>query len=322
MPATLTHAVFAKDVYDILPNEISKKLDLDECKMFAQSVDSLKFYNLFSIITGKEIRKFQGYFHKNKTQDFFLNLLQFIRDNDLEEKDVYSFLVGFICHYALDSTVHPYVIYKTGYFQKKKPNTYKYNNVHAFMETFLDNDIIRRRLKKNPYTFDIAKYCFSIKPFSNELNHAINYSFYNTFKIRGMSDIYYKSLKQMRTAIKVFREDHSGIKKNLYKFVDTFTPKSVFRFEAISYHYPLEDRHNFLNQDHRMWRHPIVYDMTSKESFVDLYLKAIKLSKVLVCASFDYLNGKDIELEKVFTNISYVTGLDCNNKKELKYFEF
>ena len=27
-------------------------------------------------------------------------------------------------------------------------------------------------------------------------------------------------------------------------------------------------------------------------------------------------------LEKIFTDISYITGRDCNLKKELKYFEF
>ena len=62
--------------------------------------------------------------------------------------------------------------------------------------------------------------------------------------------------------------------------------------------------------------------MTSTESFVDLYLKAIKLAKVLSCASFDYISGKDIDLEKIFDNTSYVTGIDCNSPKELRYFEF
>ena len=71
-----------------------------------------------------------------------------------------------------------------------------------------------------------------------------------------------------------------------------------------------------------MWRHPVNYDVTSTESFVDLYLKAIKLAKVLMCASWDYLDGKDIELEKIFTNLSYVTGLNCDDERELKYFEF
>ena len=84
----------------------------------------------------------------------------------------------------------------------------------------------------------------------------------------------------------------------------------------------MEDKHNFLNSNHREWRNPVVYDMTSTESFIDLYLKALKQAKVLVCASFDYINGKEIDLKTLYTNKSYITGLDCSEKQELKYFEF
>ena len=322
MPATATHSFFAKDVYDILPDNICESLDLDKCKMYAQSVDSLKFYNLFSILPGKMVRHFQGYFHENNSQEFFINILRYMRDNSVNDIDTYSFLFGSICHYALDSTLHPYVVYKTGDFDKKKPETYKYNNVHAFMETFIDNDMIKRRMDMDPYKFNFKDFCFDITPFSDDLEKVIDYAFFNTFHMSNMPKIYYKSLKQMRTAITVFRRDPYGIKKFFYKLADSFTPKSCFRFEAISYHYPLEDKHNFLNSDHKLWRNPCIYDMTSTESFLDLYLKAIKQAKSLTIASWDYLNGKDIELEKVFDNTSYVTGLDCIDKKELKYFEF
>jgi hypothetical protein len=137
-----------------------------------------------------------------------------------------------------------------------------------------------------------------------------------------MSDVYYKSLIQMKRALFYFRRDPYGIKKIVYKIADTFTTKRVFRFESISYHVSLVDKHNYLNSNHKLWRNPTSYNMTSTESFVDLYVKSIKLAKVLICASFDYINDKDIDLEKIFTNISYVTGLDCELKKELKYFEF
>lgn len=322
MPATVTHAFFAKDVYDVLPGNIKEKMNLERCKMFSQGVDSLMFYNLFSVFPGKKIRKFHSHFHKNKSQDFFINVLKYIRDSKLDDPDVSSFLLGFICHFVLDSTVHPYIIYKTGHFKKNSPNTYKYNNVHAFMEVFLDNDMISRRLKVNPYHFNFINYCFDIYPFSEELNHLIDYSFYNTFKLKSMSKIYYKSLKQMKLSLRLFRKDPFGIKKNFYKIIDTFTPKRCFRFEAISYHYPLEDKHNYLNNKHTLWRNPVSYGITSTESFADLYIKSIKQAKILICASFDYLDGKDIDLEKIFPNISYITGLDCSIKKELKYFEF
>lgn len=322
MPATITHAFFANDVYDILPDKIQEQVDINRCKMFGQSVDSLKFYNLFSILPGKKIRMFCSYFHENQSQEFFLNLLRYIKDNDIHDVDTYSYMVGVICHYALDSIVHPYIVYKTGIFNKRKKDTYKYNNVHHFMETFIDNDMVKRRCKTNPYKFDISSFCFDIYSLSDDLERTIDYTFYNTFQLSNMSKVYYKSLKQMRFAIKVFRRDPYGIKKFFYKLADTFTPRSVFRFEAISYHYPLEDKHNFLNNDHTLWRNPTNYDLTYNESFVDLYLLAIKQAKVMICAAFDYLNNKNIDLEKIFDNTSYVTGLNCDKKKELKYFEF
>ena len=321
MPATVVHAYFAQDLNDILPKEIKNKLDVDRLKTFGQSTDSLMFYNLFSILPGKKIRDFQKYFHTNKTQDFFVNLINYIKENDYtEDIDVNSFLVGTICHYVLDSTVHPYIYYKTGYFNKNDKSTYKYNNVHTFMETFLDNDMIKRRESINPYKFNISKFSFDTSKFSNELNDTIKYTFKETFDVDNMDKIYYKSLKQMRNSIFIFRQDRYGIKKFFYKLADTFTSKRVFRFEAISYHYPLNDRHNFLNENHKLWRNPCDYSLTSEESFLDLYLRALKLAKVMICASFDYINGKDIELEKVFINKSYITGLDCELDKELKYF--
>lgn len=322
MPATITHAFFAKDIYDILPAEIHNKINLNRCKTFGQSTDSLMFYNLFSILPGKKIRSFQKFFHTNQTQEFFINVLKYMKENNLQDEDCYSFLIGFICHYILDSTFHPYVVYRTGVFKKGKTNTYKYNNLHSFMETFFDNDMINRRYKTNPYKFDFISFCFDTKPFSEKLNQLIQKSFYQTFQVEKMDKIYYKSLKQMKNALFLFRKDPYGIKKWIYKLADTITPKSVFRFEAISYHYPLEDKHDYLNKNHRLWRNPIAYDITSTESFADLYLKAIKQAKVAVCASFDYLNGKEIDLTQVFPNISYITGLSCNLKKELKYFDF
>ena len=322
MPATITHAFFAKDIYDILPEDITEKIDLQRLKMFSQSTDSLMFYNLFSILPGKDIRKFQGYFHTNNSQEFFITLLKYIKYHKINDIDTYTYLVGMICHYALDSTIHPYVVYKTRRFDKRKPSTYKYNNVHAFMETYIDNDMVRRRMKCNPYKFDFIRYCFDTRPFSHDLDKVINYTFYHTFKIRGMSKIYYKSIKQMKMALRLFRKDRYGIKKFIYQLADTFTPRSCYRFEAISYHYPLVDTHNYLNNDHKTWRHPCIYDLTSEESFIDLYLKTIQEAKELIYSSFAYLNNEDIDLTTVFTNKSYVTGLDCNDKKELKYFEF
>ena len=46
MPATMTHAFFSKDVYDIMPTDIKENLNIKRVIMFGQSTDSFIFYNL------------------------------------------------------------------------------------------------------------------------------------------------------------------------------------------------------------------------------------------------------------------------------------
>lgn len=323
MPASVTHTYFAKDVYDILPKNIQTCLSIPRLKMFGQSTDSLLFYHLFSLKRGKSIRKFQHTFHTTKTQEFFITLINYIKSHRLEKDiDTCSFLCGFICHYILDSTVHPFVFYKTGKFNKKDSTTYKYNNLHLFMETYIDNYLIKKREGRNPYTFPITKFCFDLKPFSQEMQNCIQYSFKEVFHIDYMHLIYYQSLKDMRFSLRVFRHDSFGVKKFFYKLADTFTPRNCFRFEAISYHYPLDNKYDFLNFKRTLWRNPTTYSITSRDSFYDLYIKSLKLAKKTIEDTFHYLNGKNIDLNQLFTNLSYVTGLSCDSKKELKYFEF
>lgn len=322
MPATITHAYLAKDLYEVLPKSISSVIDLDRTKMFAQSTDSIMFYNLLSVMPSHNLRKFQKYFHTHKTNDFFINLLSYVKNHNIKDTDTYSFIVGFISHFVLDSTVHPYVVYKSGWFDKKIKSTYRYNGIHHFMEVFLDNDLIIRREHTNPYEFNISKFCFNTKKFSNELSDTIDYTFYTTFNIKNMSKKYYKSLKQMKTYMNLLRRDKYGIKKFFYKIIDTITPRKCFRFEPVSYHYSLEDKHNYLNNNHTMWCNPADDSITSTESYVDLYLKSLEISRYIVIQVFEYLKGRDIDLEELFNNSDYVSGLDCDKEKELKYFEF
>ena len=77
MPSTVTHAYFANDVYDNLPIGLKKLLmdDKKKLRMFAQSTDPFIFYKLLSR-KDKKIRNFQKYFHENKSQEFFINLIK------------------------------------------------------------------------------------------------------------------------------------------------------------------------------------------------------------------------------------------------------
>ena len=78
MPASVTHAYFASDVYDTLSANIKNHLSLSRLRMFGQSTDSFLFYRLFSPKSSHGLRKFQHVFHTSKSQDFFITLIEYI----------------------------------------------------------------------------------------------------------------------------------------------------------------------------------------------------------------------------------------------------
>ena len=83
MPATATHAIFAMDVYNELPNKIKKLIDKNtfQYKMFSLSTDSLMFYNIESLKPGKKIRELQHTFLTSKSRSFFITLVEYIERN-------------------------------------------------------------------------------------------------------------------------------------------------------------------------------------------------------------------------------------------------
>ena len=324
MPATITHSYFANDLYDVLPIGLKKLLmdDKQKLRTFAQSTDPLIFYNLSSK-KDKKIRDFQGYFHTNKTLEFFTNLINYIKYNNYyKNSEVMAFLYGFLSHYILDSKMHPFIFYKTGLFNEDDPTTYKYRNKHEYMENFLDNYLIKQKEGICPYEFKFYNFWYSKEPFSKELTEVIDYTFKETFNIEHFSKYYYKALNDMYKSLKYLRYDKYGIKMFIYKSIDKLTSDKTFKLQAISYHTNLKDENNYLNANHTTWIHPCLKREKHNESFIELYRIALDETLSIIKEVNKYLKDqKQVNLKKLIKNNSYLTGKDCNNKNKLKYFE-
>lgn len=324
MPSTFTHAYFGEDLFYKLPKE-SKNIIKDNKKslmMFSQSMDALMFYNIYNPLPGKNIRDFAEIFHYNKTNDFFNNFISYIKENKYyTDSKTLACLYGMIAHFSLDSTTHPFIFYKTGYFNKKDKSTIKYNGMHTYMENYIDSYFLKTRNRKSK--MKLKNFCFDLTPFSTKLNDSLDYVFYKTFKINHMSKIYYKSLKQMKNFIALFRIDPYGIKRLGYSFIDYLKPKSTFQFKSISYDSKYYDNYDFLNENHNIWYYPIDKKISSNQSFLELYENALKKAISIINQVNDYFfKDKNIEIDQLFQNQSYATGIDCSSKKKQILFEF
>ena len=113
MAGSVTHAIFITDIYNRLDKKHKDLLknNISDLRTYGQSHDV--FYFSFN----KRIKKMAIYAQRNKTQDFFINMIEYINKNKLNNNEyVMSYLFGNICHYCLDYNIHPFIKYKTGVY--------------------------------------------------------------------------------------------------------------------------------------------------------------------------------------------------------------
>jgi hypothetical protein len=327
MPSTFTHSIFALDVYDKLDKTSQEKIknNIEELKLFAQGPDIFLFHDIAKLTRKIAVSDFGKTVHRNKTREFFINAVTYIKKNKLEDNyDVIAFLYGFICHYVLDSTCHPFIIYKSGIYKKDNRESLKYIGLHDDMDSAIDAYFINNKLKIKPRKYKPHKYISELKAFSPELNKIIDYTFKETFQWDNVSKIYFKSYKRMKKIYRAYRYDPFKIKRSFYSFINKITPKKVKDLKWLSYNYDYKRKLHYLNLDKQKWNHPLDKNETYNHSFIELYVIACtkaaniinEVNKVL------YKRGSIKKLDKVFTNISYWHGKDCNIKDKMQYFEF
>ena len=226
-----------------------------------------------------------------------------------------------ISHYVLDTTFHPYVYYKTGEFKKNVKDTYIYNSKHHEFETAIDRYLIKLRENVIPYKYKLYKEVFNISALSNDLKDVINFTYRETFHINDFDKVLLHSIKDMRLAFKLLRYDKIGIKYRFYKLIDIISSKKTLKLKFASYYYKTDM--DFSNEEHKTWYYPTNKRKKYNMSFRDLYIKALSDALHIIKEVDAYIyDNKKVNLEKLFKDLSYKTGVPLKQKQELKYFEF
>jgi len=121
MPNAVTHAYFADDVYKKLPAKVKQKIDLSTMRVFSQGPD-IFYHDCFH----KDSSQFAQLVHRKHAKKFFQNYIGGMKRYHLErKKEAISSFYGFLLHYILDTTTHPFIFYKTGCYHKEKKETHE-----------------------------------------------------------------------------------------------------------------------------------------------------------------------------------------------------
>ncbi len=313
MPATYTHQLFTKDVFNSLDKEIQEKLDLKIFNLFGKSFDVFYFYK----------PKIGTLGHKTQANLYFANIIWYLKNNhETHNRQLISYLYGSICHYILDSIAHPFIYYFGGKYEKKNKKTYKYLGRHDYIELMIDAIMCKERYNKFIHKAKISKEIFPKIDFTYNLKEIIDQVYLDTFKIKFGWKNYYKSYKRYRFCFKYLMSSRLGIKKRLYKLIDFFHIIPNIKLQNHCY-YVLKLDYQVLNIDHNKWYYPVDRKISYRYSFFDLYDIAVIRAVKLISIIDQNIDKDEKTIKKIIReigNLDYGTGVNQNRKVKMKYF--
>ena len=101
MPDIVVHTMFGADVL----GRVMPDIDRDIFNFGLLGPDPYLFYRFHVPPFRNRVNRYSSIMHNERTGDFLTELARRAVNN----RGVFSYLCGFLCHYALDSTAHPYI---------------------------------------------------------------------------------------------------------------------------------------------------------------------------------------------------------------------
>ncbi|MDE5670182.1 MAG: zinc dependent phospholipase C family protein, partial [Eubacterium sp.] len=186
MPAFSTHYIFAEEMMDRLKEIADFKINENAVFIGAQGPDIFFFHRVFPWQKGKPLRKLGSSLHREKPGILLNKLFNYCHTSKSSIAKSYAF--GFILHYALDRSCHPYVYYLQNKITQRQPE-FNPHSAHNIIELSLDSLMLSLHLNiEKPALFETEQ---TIRIKENELEEISD-------EIAYLADI---SSKDARTAI-------------------------------------------------------------------------------------------------------------------------
>lgn len=132
MPSTYAHRRFGADVLALLPDGLRQTLEQHrELYDMGLHGPDLMFY--YKALQTNPVNRLGNAMHEEKGEVFFTRARAVV-EHAADKDAALAYALGFVCHFALDSTCHPYV----------EQFTRESGVTHCEIETEFDNMLLRR----------------------------------------------------------------------------------------------------------------------------------------------------------------------------------
>jgi hypothetical protein len=301
MPNVWTHILYGEQL--LKQNEVSfNDEEMQLFKLGTQGPDPF-FYHNYLPWKKTPVAEVGLKLHYEHCGPVLLDLIKTAKDSN--DNKVKAYVLGFVTHHLLDRNTHPYIHYKAGY----KGNDHQ--KLEIIIDTLLMKEYRNIDTWKTPVykEIDVGKTLY--KPITKMLTNVIE-KYYPTTANNMPTNYVGQSYNHMKQALKVLFDPLGWKTKVLKDKVSSFT----YQKDIIE--------KDYLNKDKNTWYHPASNEEESRDSFYELYEKAVQEGEQIFPTILSFWNNENSEeafdrLEKLLANISYDTGKDATLNLENKY---
>ena len=268
MPAAITHFLHAQKALNYFQNGKSVPVVPDAFLWGAQGPDFLFYCNRYPWRKGEGLRPYGDRLHDELPSRLLGCMRAYYRSCRPEwEPFLRSYLYGFLCHYSLDRTAHPYVHAQIENLRKEYTDRSE-SFLHCMIESELDVIVLRMERNMLPTDFNLK----SAVPWNDEVLTVIA-----SLYVSVLNSLYGEtsSVGQVMRAMKDCRQiqgllnDRTTFKKSLLESLEKRKHSYCFScfFRGISE----EDGYDYANVLSTGWRWPPDSPRMRNDSFFDLY---------------------------------------------------
>ncbi len=310
MPAIITHDTFGRDVYGQLYTFIGgTKNETDAFLLGNQGPDPL-FYAAVNPRLG-DCARLGSLMHAEHTGRLLASFKQAVNHLPVDQRPIgRAYCLGFLCHYLLDSTAHPF-IYAQEYelCDAGEPGLDRSNgsDVHAVIESELGELVLTVKRQRTLDDFNPAQ---DILKASDTVLDIISQMYaYVALDVYGLmipADGFKAAVKAFRRVQAIFYSPN-GVKRAALGAIETkLRPYSFIK--AMSHRNTAVTESDFDNRDHNQWANPYTEEV-STASFFDLYNQALTQAASAL-SNFD-APSFDVTAARSLTHDANFSGCPC-----------
>lgn len=314
MPAILTHDFFGQDAYGEALQTV-RLFTPDERDAFLlgnQGPDPL-FYLVAAPKRFDAFKKLGNTMHDDEPSQVLLSLRQAVDALDGQDQGVArAYVAGFLCHYLLDSTMHPLVYFwENGLCSAGVEGLDSTDGsiVHAEVERDLDEMVLYHKMHQTVATYRPYERVLCARDrvldFLGQL-YAQAFCLRMTTNPEVAKQVYPTAVRCFRRVQRLFYSPAGGKANVLSLLEKPIVHERYSLCRAMSHRDRAQDTSDFDNREHKPWEDPFT-GAASTKSFWDLYHEALERVQV----ELPRLMADDVSLE---TAQSITRGLNFSGK--------